>query len=83
VLYALEPSAWGKGYATEAAGASLEIGFSELLLQHIVAGALAGNRGSMHVMEKLGMQRWETREFDDIEVIMYRITRAGWRAGRA
>ena len=46
---------WGKGYATEAAMAALEYGFSTLSLSELVAFAVAGNQASISVMEKIGM----------------------------
>ena len=48
---------WGRGYATEAAGAMLRYGFAELGLHRIVAFCRVENRASWHVMEKLGMRR--------------------------
>lgn len=46
---------WGKGYATEAAFASLKYGFEKLGLTHIVGRALPPNTGSLRVLEKIGM----------------------------
>jgi len=46
---------WGNGYATEAAKACLKYGFEELGLKRIVASALAENKASINVIEKLGM----------------------------
>jgi RimJ/RimL family protein N-acetyltransferase len=46
---------WGKGYATEAARASIQFGLGELRLERIVAVTLPTNRASRHVMEKCGM----------------------------
>ncbi len=46
---------WGKGYATEAATASIQHGLGELRLERIVAVTLPTNRASRHVMEKCGM----------------------------
>ncbi|MBY6211270.1 GNAT family N-acetyltransferase [Microbulbifer agarilyticus] len=53
----LAPAAWGKGYATEAARASIEYGFTRLGLEEIVSFAVADNLRSRAVMEKLGMVR--------------------------
>lgn len=47
---------WGKGYATEAAGASIAYGFGALKLPEIVGRAQPGNRSSVRVLEKVGMQ---------------------------
>lgn len=48
-------SAWGKGYATEAAFACLKYGFEKLSLQRIVGRAMPANIGSLRVLEKCGM----------------------------
>jgi RimJ/RimL family protein N-acetyltransferase len=46
---------WGKGYATEAAKASLEYGTNVLKLKGIIAKAAKENTASINVMKKLGM----------------------------
>jgi len=51
---------WGKGYATEAARAALQVGFELLGLPEIVSFASLHNRRSRAVMERLGMR--ETAE---------------------
>jgi RimJ/RimL family protein N-acetyltransferase len=53
---------WGRGYATEAARAAIEDGFTRIGLQEIVAITALGNTASQRVMEHLGMTR--TIEFD-------------------
>ncbi len=57
VGWRLARSAWGKGYATEAARAALAFAFGELGLEEIVSFTAATNRRSMAVMERLGMRR--------------------------
>lgn len=47
---------WGKGYATEAAGAVVEFGFTKLDLHRIHAHYFAENRASGRVLEKIGMR---------------------------
>lgn len=54
----------GKGYATEAAREALRYGFEELGLDEIVALTIPANAPSRRVMEKLGMVRDETADFD-------------------
>ncbi|GCE08944.1 GNAT family N-acetyltransferase [Dictyobacter aurantiacus] len=54
--YCLAYRFWGQGYATEAASSLLQFGFEVLCLHRIVAGCLATNRVSAHVLEKLGMR---------------------------
>ena len=46
---------WGLGYATEAAKACLEYGFSTLKLKKIIAQAMPDNKASIKVIQKLGM----------------------------
>jgi GrpB-like predicted nucleotidyltransferase (UPF0157 family)/RimJ/RimL family protein N-acetyltransferase len=55
VGWALVPSRWGRGYATEAARASVARGFEQLGLEEIVAVTRPDNARSRRVMEKLGM----------------------------
>jgi len=53
--YWLAAPVWGRGFATEAAQAVVDFGFRELALARIYAQVLAGNRGSLRVLDKLGM----------------------------
>ncbi|MBL0307808.1 MAG: GNAT family N-acetyltransferase [Chitinophagaceae bacterium] len=48
-------SAWGKGYATEAAFACIKYGFEKLGLYRIVGRAMPGNVASLRVLEKCQM----------------------------
>ncbi|NMO57058.1 GNAT family N-acetyltransferase [Actinoplanes sp. TBRC 11911] len=57
--------AWGKGYATEAARAVCEYGFTQLHLPEILAIAAAGNVRSHAVMRRLGMTHDPADDFDD------------------
>jgi len=56
LFYLLQKSAWGKGFATEAARALLELAFNHLRLASIHGGAAPDNPASKRVMEKLGME---------------------------
>jgi ribosomal-protein-alanine N-acetyltransferase len=73
VAYALTREAWGKGYATEIARASLDVGFRLLGLQDIVAFALPQNQASRRVMEKVGFTYERDIIHDDIKHVLYRI----------
>ncbi len=55
--YELDPSHWGRGYATEAAQALLAFGFRELKLHRVWAWCIAENTASAHVLEKIGMRQ--------------------------
>ncbi len=54
--YRFLPSAWGKGYATEVAKATLQYGHTALKLEKIIAHAHIDNIASQKVLEKIGMQ---------------------------
>lgn len=54
--YELDPKQWNHGYATEAAHAIVDFGFSSFGLHRIWSWCVADNRGSAHVLEKLGMR---------------------------
>ena len=53
--YRLRRSAWGQGYATEAARALIGAAFRNTDLQRVTATTYQDNRASRRVMEKLGM----------------------------
>ena len=48
---------WGKGYATESAQAVLQFGFNVLKLKEIISIADVQNAASIHVLEKLGLEK--------------------------
>ena len=50
--YALGTPWWGRGYATEAAGAIMQAAFDSLGAQRVVAVAKAENTASLHVLEQ-------------------------------
>ena len=83
--YWLGADAWGKGYATEAAGALVDIGFTELGLSRIYAHVIEGNVASCHVLEKLGMinegiRRQHVRKGKKlVDIVMYGMLRDEWR----
>ncbi len=87
VGWRLARHAWGKGYATEAARASLAYGFGTLGLDAIVSFTVPGNTRSRAVMERIGMARDPTDDFDhpDLPVdsglrrhVLYRLGREEW-----
>lgn len=55
--YTLGTPWWGRGYATEAAGAWIEAAFDTLGIDAVIALAEPANTGSLRVLEKVGMQR--------------------------
>ena len=86
--YWLGADAWGKGFATEAAGALVDLGFRQLGLERIYAQVLEGNAASCRVLEKLGMTDEGTRRrhvrkgrrLYDVE--MFGMLRREWLARR-
>jgi RimJ/RimL family protein N-acetyltransferase len=81
----LREDAWGKGYAKEAATASLDFAFGTLGAGRVVALTVEGNSPSWGLMERLGMMR--RRDLDYVgapwaegPVIVYLIEREQWQA---
>lgn len=62
----LARSAWGQGYATEAALTVLSHGFDTLELPEILAVTTATNLRSQAVMRRIGMTRDAADDFDDL-----------------
>ena len=75
---------WGKGYATEAARTVMAHAFGPLGLDELVSLTVPANRRSRAVMERLGMSRAATDDFDHPKVpeghplrrhVLYRLRR--------
>lgn len=80
---------WGHGYATEAARAALEYGFTDVGLAEIVSFTVPQNERSWRVMERIGLARDPGGDFDHPRVdpvvhpelvrhVFYRLSRDGW-----
>jgi len=77
--FRLMRSFWGQGYATEAAKASLEVGFHRFDLPEIIGRAAAKNTASHRVLEKLKMTFWQQGSFEGIpHAVYYRITKEAY-----
>jgi RimJ/RimL family protein N-acetyltransferase len=63
VGWRLAREAWGSGFASEAARASVADGFDEVGLDEIVSFTFVGNRRSRAVMERIGMRRDPAEDF--------------------
>src|SRR4051812_33954316 len=61
----LREDAWGKGYAKEAAIASLDLAFGRFGAARVVAVTAARNDPSQALMKRLGMDRREDLDFVD------------------
>jgi RimJ/RimL family protein N-acetyltransferase len=85
----LARSAWGHGYATEAARAVLAYGFDTLGLAEILAITAAGNQRSQAVMRRLGMTTDPADDHEDLDApegpyrhqVVYRLSRETWAGG--
>jgi RimJ/RimL family protein N-acetyltransferase len=84
----LARTAWGHGYATEAALAALAFAFDQLESGEIVACTVPANRRSRAVMERLAMTHDPREDFDHPEVaaghplcrhVLYRLSAERWR----
>jgi RimJ/RimL family protein N-acetyltransferase len=71
VGFLLERPFWGKGYATEAALASLRFGFENYYLDRIIALVHPDNLASRRVIEKCGMVYVENLSLWGIELVRY------------
>lgn len=57
--WVLDPAHTGRGYATEAIRAVIDVCFGQLGLRRVHAGCFADNEPSWRLMERLGMRREE------------------------
>lgn len=77
---------WGRGFATEAAGALISYGFEVFALNRLFAIHFARNPASGRVLEKNGMRhegslRQDIRKWDEyIDVEVYGILRSEWES---
>lgn len=60
LYYGLSGEYWGKGLATEAAGAVMKYAFEEVGLDRLVALVAPENKASVRVIEKTGMEYRKT-----------------------
>ncbi len=75
LVYALAKPYWGRGFATEAARASLRFGFEELSYDSIVAITRHANMGSRRVMSKLLMTYEQEVNHYGVDGVRYVATR--------
>lgn len=87
VGWRLARSAWGYGYATEAAKAALATAFGPVGLDEVVSFTTIRNLRSQKVMKRIGMTRDPSADFDHPGVaagplrrhVLYRISRTSWK----
>jgi RimJ/RimL family protein N-acetyltransferase len=73
VGFLLDRPFWGKGYASEAALASLKFGFEQVGLDHIIALVHPENLASRRVIEKCGMDLRETLSLWGMKLMCYSV----------
>ena len=83
VGWRLREDAWGRGYAKEAAMASLDLAFERFGAEQVVALTVEPNAGSWGLMTRLGMERrqdldFANSDFGDDTIIVYSISREVW-----
>ena len=84
----LSRTAWGLGFATEAARAAATFAFGDLGLDELVSFTAAGNARSRAVMRRLGMRHDDADDFDHAAVrdsdlrrhVLYRLAATDWEA---
>jgi RimJ/RimL family protein N-acetyltransferase len=75
LIYILTMEYWGIGLATEAAKACLRYGFEQLQFDRIIAFTRVENRGSLRVLQKIGMTYEGMFSHTGVEVAGYEITK--------
>ena len=78
IAYRLARSAWGRGIATEAAGALVAHGLRTLGLPRLVAVTYPENRASQRVLDKLGFERRGLTEYKGVQTTFHVLTREAW-----
>ena len=78
--YMFKKSAWGKGYASEAAGRLLRFAFEDTPLQEVVAVTDPENTNSQRVLRKIGLRNEGMRRAYKYDCSAFRITRSQWQS---
>ncbi len=73
--YALIPEYWGMGLATEVATAIVDLAFSRLGFDNLVAGTLSDHWVSRNVMEKVGGRYERDVTYKEAPHVLYRFER--------
>jgi ribosomal-protein-alanine N-acetyltransferase len=76
ISYALMREHWGRGFATEIAQLSVDVGFRHFNVRDLVAFTLPTNAGSRRVMEKVGFRYRREVMWYDVAHVLYRRERA-------
>lgn len=87
----LAPTAWGRGYATEAANEVLRAAFEDLAQTEIVSFTVPANTPSLAVMRRIGLHRRPELDFEHPALppghrlrhhVVHAVSAEGWRQGR-
>jgi RimJ/RimL family protein N-acetyltransferase len=73
--YRLDSKFWGKGFATEAASASIQYGFDSIELPYILGAAKRQNAASIRVLQKIGMTFDRETIFRAVPMDVYKIVK--------
>ncbi len=91
VGWRLARTAWGHGFATEAARQAVSYGFDEVGLTEIVSFTSRGHTASQAVMRRLGMTHDPADDFEHPVLppghrlrdhVLYRLRRPDWQSGQ-
>jgi RimJ/RimL family protein N-acetyltransferase len=77
--YRFKKQFWGKGFGTEAAAFALKDGFERLHLKKIYAEAYLENKGSIRIMEKIGMKFLKDTLLDGAEGKIYEMLKTNYK----
>lgn len=77
--YRLIERYWGKGFATEAAKASLKYAFETLKLDNVIGTAHVQNDASNKILKKIGFKFIENYYYEDILCNWYELNREEYR----
>jgi ribosomal-protein-alanine N-acetyltransferase len=83
VAYLFSKRLWGRGYATEAAQASVQFGFESTGLEKIIGLVHPENAGSVRVLEKCGLTFTDRITLWGMEMSRYGINRSKYKDGRS
>ncbi len=83
IAYILDSPHWGRGYASEAARATIAFAFSKLNVSRIVAVAFPENVRSVGVMRSIGMTRVGHAQHFGATLVKYEIEKKNWSAAPA
>jgi RimJ/RimL family protein N-acetyltransferase len=78
--YHLRRDMWGQGFATEAARACCDYGFTRLRAEFLVSLVRPENLPSCRVAERNGMKVWKETLHAGLPHLVYRVRRSEWNS---